>query len=469
VTTTFPRSSPSALGIDPAGIAALVDALESAPGVEPHSLVVLRHGTVAAAGWWAPYAPDRPHLLYSLSKSFTAAAVGLAVGEGLLGLDDTVLQHFPEFADEVPDDRTRRMRVRHLLAMASGHPAETVDRARAADPDDLVHGFLLLPPDEEPGTVFAYNQPCTYTLGEIVRRVSGGTLLEYLRPRLFAPLGIDDFAWRRDDAGHELGYSGGYTTTDAVAALGQLYLDRGVHDGVRILSEAWVDLATSRQVANPDEGNPDWQQGYGFQFWMARHGFRGDGAYGQFSIVLPEQDVVVAMTGQSADMQAVLDAVWQHLLRAVDRAGSADGDAALRARLEALALPPTPGDPLDAPGAAPATGRRTPARDDATRASGLEAVELHRDDERGWTVTLVDASGSVAAPLGDGSWADDGVTASSAVRTADGTVAVEVRFVQTPHLLRVWCPPDGGPFRAAWATQPLHDGIATLRRPADGV
>ena len=467
MTTTFPRSSPSTLGIDPAGITALVDALESTPGVEPHSLVVLRHGTVAAEGWWAPYAPDRPHLLYSLSKSFTAAAVGLAVDEGLLGLDDTVLEHFPEFADEVTDDRTRRMRVRHLLAMASGHRSETLDRALAADPDDLVHGFLLLPPDEEPGSVFAYNQPCTYTLGAIVRRVSGGTLLEYLRPRLFAPLGIEDFAWRRDDAGHELGFSGGYTTTAAVAALGQLYLDRGVRDGVRALSEAWVDLATSSHVQNPDEENPDWRQGYGFQFWMARHGFRGDGAYGQFSIVLPEQDVVVAMTGQSADMQAVLDAVWQHLLPAVDRAGSADDDAALRARLDALTLPPTAGGPLDGADAAPATGRRPPATDDDTRASGLEAVELHLDDQRGWAVTLVDASGSVTAPLGDGTWADDGVTASSAVRTADGTVAVEVRFVQTPHLLRVWCPSDGGPFRAAWATQPLHDGIATLRRPTD--
>jgi CubicO group peptidase (beta-lactamase class C family) len=427
--------------------------------------MVLRHGTVAAEGWWAPYAADRPHLLYSLSKSFTAAAVGLAVDEGLLGLDDTVLEHFPEFADEVTAARTRRMRVRHLLAMASGHRTETLDRARAADPEDLVHGFLLLPPDEEPGTVFAYNQPCTYTLGEIVRRVSGGTLLGYLRPRLSAPLGID-FAWRRDDEGHELGFSGGYTTTAAVAALGQLYLDRGVRDGVRVLSDDWVDQATSRQVDNPDEEDPDWRRGYGFQFWMARHGFRGDGAYGQFCIVLPEQDVVVAMTGQSGDMQAVLDAVWQHLLPAVDRAGSDAGDSALRTRLDALALPPTAGEPLDGPGA-PATGRRTPATDDDTRASGLEAVDLHRDDERRWAVTLVDASGSVTAPLGDGTWADDGVTASSAVRTADGTVAVEVRFVQTPHLLRVWCPADGGPFRAAWATQPLHDGVATLRRPAD--
>ncbi len=175
-----------------------------------------------------------------------------------------------------------------------------------------MRGFLLTPPDEEPGSVFAYNQPCTYTLAAIVRRASGESLVDYLRPRLLDPLGIDDLAWKRDDTGAELGFSGAYAPTAAVAAPRQLYLQRGVWEGRRILDEDWVDAATSTQVANPDEENADWRQGYGFQFWMARHGFRGDGAYGQFCVVLPEQDVVLALTGQSLDMQAVLDAAWQH-------------------------------------------------------------------------------------------------------------------------------------------------------------
>ncbi|WP_349814694.1 serine hydrolase domain-containing protein [Curtobacterium sp. MCJR17_043] len=127
------------------------------------------------------------HLLYSLSKSFTAAAVGIAVRAGLVDLDAPVVGHFPELDAEVTDERTRRMRVRHLLAMASGHRSETIDHAEAIDPTNTVRGFLLLPLDEEPGSVFAYNQPCTYTLAEIVRRASGTSLLEYLRPRLFAP------------------------------------------------------------------------------------------------------------------------------------------------------------------------------------------------------------------------------------------------------------------------------------------
>jgi CubicO group peptidase (beta-lactamase class C family) len=463
VTTTFRRSSPSALGIDAAGVDRLVSALEGAPGVEPHSIMILRHGQVAAEGWWAPFAADRVHLLYSLSKSFTAAAVGIAVRAGLVDLDATVISHFPELDAEVTDERTRRMRVRHLLAMASGHRTETIDRARRLDPTNTVRGFLLLPPEEEPGTVFAYNQPCTYTLGEIVRRVSGTSLLEYLRPRLFAPLGIDDFAWRRDDRGAELGYSGGYTTTDAIAALGQLYLQRGVWDGERLLDEDWVEQATGVRVDNPDEANPDWSVGYGFQFWMARHGFRGDGAYGQFCVVLPDQDVVVAMTGQSLDMQAVLDAVWEHLLPAVDRTGSTQDDERLRDRLAGLALPPVTGDPLGDLPAGSASAVASPA---ARLGAGLEAVHLSQDTDRGWVLTLRDAWGEVTAPVGDRSWLVAGAMATSGARAGD-VASIDVRFVETPHLLHVRWDLASGTAEAAWETEPLHDAVSTLHRPTD--
>ena len=455
MTTTFPRSTPSALGIDAGGVAAFLDALESTPDVEPHGLVLLRHGRVAAEGWWAPYRRESPHLLYSLSKSFTAAAVGIAVREGLVDLDATALSYFPELDADVTDGRSRRIRVRHLLAMASGHREETIDRAEALDPENTVRGFLMLPPDEEPGTVFAYNQPCTYTLAAIVRRVSGESLVAYLRPRLLDPLGIDDLAWRRDDTGAELGYSGCYAPTSAVAALGQLYLQRGVWDGERILDEDWVDAATRPQVDNPDEPNPDWHRGYGFQFWMARHGFRGDGAYGQFCVVLPEQDVVLAMTGQSLDMQAVLDAVWRHLLPAVDAGdGDAAADAGLEARLASLGLPPVTGGPLPDLAAAPLRG------------DGPERVLFARDGGR-WRATLDLDGTTLSVPVGEGEWAVDGPLAASAAADDDGTVRLDVRFVETPHLLHLRLDPAAGRLQARWATEPLHDGPSTLRRPAD--
>ncbi|WP_181422683.1 serine hydrolase [Curtobacterium sp. MCLR17_043] len=456
--TTFPRTTPAALGIDPGGVTALLDALESKPGVEPHSIMLLRHGQVAAEGWWQPYAADRVHLLYSLSKSFTAAGVGIAVRAGLIDLDATVLSYFPELDADVTDERSRRIRVRHLLAMASGHREETIDRAQALDPTNTVRGFLLLPPDAEPGTVFAYNQPCTYTLAEIVRRVTGGSLVAWLRPHLLDPLGIDDLAWRRDDTGAELGYSGCYAPTDAVAKLGQLYLQGGVWDGVRILDADWVEQATSTQVANPDEANPDWSQGYGFQFWMARHGFRGDGAYGQFCIVLPEHDVVLAMTGQSLDMQAVLDAVWEHLLPAVDRASDAASASALEARLTSLGLPPVQG------------GRLPEHLADVElrlRPRGiLDAVTFARSAD-GIRLTITDDGRSESVPLGEGRWAVEGALAASAATEPEGSALVAVRFLETPHLLHLRVDLDEGTVGAKWKTEPLHDGPMTLRRPAD--
>ena len=255
-----------------------------------HSLMIIRHGDVVAEGWWSPYAEKRVHLLYSLSKSFTSTAAAFAIAEGLLDLDATMLSYFPEFDSEITDPHSRSMLVRHVAAMASGHLEETVERAFALDPVEPVRGFLLIPPDREPGSVFAYNQPCTYALAAIIQRLTGQTLTAYLRPRLLDPLGIGEVGWQQYPDGRDIGYSGLHATTDAIARLGLLYLQRGVWNGQRLLSEEWVAQATRVQVETetPNQPNPDWRQGYGFQFWMSRHGYRGDGAYGQFCVVLPE-------------------------------------------------------------------------------------------------------------------------------------------------------------------------------------
>ena len=176
------RSSPESEGVDPAGIQVFLDTLESAPDIEMHSLMIIRHGQVVAEGWWSPYAPEQTHLLYSLSKSFTSTAAAFAVAEGLLDLDATVLSYFPELDREITDPRSRSMLVRHVAAMASGHLEETADRALVLDPLEPVRGFLLIPPDREPGSVFAYNQPCTYSLAAIVQRLTGQTLTAYCGP-----------------------------------------------------------------------------------------------------------------------------------------------------------------------------------------------------------------------------------------------------------------------------------------------
>ncbi|MEU5663385.1 serine hydrolase domain-containing protein [Streptomyces longwoodensis] len=465
---TLPQSTPGAQGVDASGVLAFLDAVETAPGIEPHSLMVLRHGHLVAAGWWAPYTPERRQLLYSVSKSFTATAAGLAVDEGLVRLDDPVLAYFPELDAGITDPRSRALRVRHVAAMASGHADETLDRARALDPGDLVRGFLLLPPDHDPGTVFAYNQPATYALAAIVQRVTGQPLTAYLRPRLLDPLGIGDVAWLRDRSGRELGFSGLHAPTDALARLGQLYLGRGEWRGRRLLSERWVAEATREHVATAGamgdgEGDrQDWDRGYGFQFWRSRHGYRADGAYGQFALVLPEHDAVVALTAAAVDTQGLLRLVWDHLLPAFRTApvtGREDAEAALAERLAGLALAPVSGktappDRADAwAGAAFTPGDGGCA--DVPRLTG--AVVAPGPD--GWTVTLTEAGRPLELGLGAGGWSVSERPLPLAVSGgwSDGDrLAVDVVFLETPHRLRLTCTLPDRTLSARWDTTPLH-------------
>ncbi|HEY0717244.1 MAG TPA: serine hydrolase domain-containing protein [Streptosporangiaceae bacterium] len=477
MTRSLPRSTPAGQQVDPAAVVALLDALETRPDIELHSLMVVRHGHVAAEGWWAPYGPDQRHLLYSLSKSFTSTAAAFARAEGLLSLDDPVVKHFPEFEAEITDPRSRAIRVRHLAAMASGHDREMAAEALARDPAEPVRGFLLIPPDREPGTFFAYSQPCTYTLGSIIQRNAGMRLTEYLRPRLLDPLGIGPVGWQTWPPGREQGFSGLFARTEDVAKLGQLYLQRGRWDGRQLIPADWVAEATSKQVGNPDRENPDWRQGYGFQFWMGRHGYRGDGAFGQFCVVLPEQDTVVAITAATLDMQAILDALWEHLLPGLGADGDGSAQDELSARLAGLALPACPagqaGAAADGPGLLaggpfPVAG---PAGELSTKLTRVRVAG--RED--GWEVTLSEPDNAVSFPAGAGTWAvsspagrGDGTipVAASGGWTGDGRLRLEVIFLETPHRMDIEL---GGPDRTAtvaWRIPPIFGGgLADLACP----
>src|SRR3984893_5111813 len=351
MSSSLPRGTPADQGVDPAAILGFLDAVDERPGVEMHSLMVVRRGRVVAEGWWAPYSAGRPQLLYSLSKSFTSTAAAFAQAEGLLDLDDTVVSHFTEFAADITDPRSQSVKVRHVASMTAGHTREMLGEALMRDREEPVRGFLLIPPDRDPGTVFAYSQPCTYALASIIQRNAGMPLTQYLRPRLFDPLGIGQVGWHTFPPGREQGFSGLHARTEDIAKLGLLYLQGGRWEGAQLIGEKWVAEATSQQVANPAEPNPDWRQGYGFPFWMSRHGYRGDGAFGQFCLVLPEQDTVIATTACTLDMQAVLDAMWDRLLPGLDTVspGAAAAQDQLGARLARLELPaysgaPTPAD-----------------------------------------------------------------------------------------------------------------------------
>ncbi|GAA2515527.1 hypothetical protein GCM10010423_03550 [Streptomyces levis] len=479
--SALPTSGPAAQGVDAAGVHAFLDALEAAPEIEPHSVMIMRHGHLVASGWWAPYTAHRPHLLYSLSKSFTGTAAGVAEAEGLLDFDAPVISYFPEFEADITDPRSRAMLVRHVASMASGHTRETVEEAYGRDPAEPVRGFLLLPPDRDPGTVFAYNQPTTYTLGAIVQRVTGQSLSAYLRPRLLDPLGIGEVFWRRDRTGREIGFSGLHATTDAVARLGQLYLNDGLWEGRRLLPEGWVARATRPRIptggAMGDVDRQDWDQGYGYQFWTSRHGYRGDGAYGQFCLVLPDHDAVIATTAATERMQDVLNLVWEHLLPAFGPgplSGREAADAELRRRLDRLALPPAPGAPVPPVGAGDRVEDWAAARFTASGAGPVRGVALDRDAD-GWTLTLTGDGDPdrdrVRLRIGAEGWtvAEEPLpTAVSGGWTGPGTLAVDVVFLETPHRLAVTCSLADKTVAARWRTEPLERGRLTSRRAPRG-
>ena len=257
----LPRSTPEAQGIPSSAILAFIEAADQ-KAVGLHSLMLVRHGHVVAEGWWRPYERDDPHMLFSLSKSFASTGIGLAVAEGRLSLDDTVLSLFPEDAPAEPSDNLKAMRVRDLLAMSTGHHADDLSKfSFDKSPVPLVRAFLALPVAHKPGTHFLYNTPASYMLSAIVQKATGRTLVEYLGPRLFEPLGIKNPKWDASPQGISLGGFGLNATTEDIARFGQLYLQRGAWQGRQLLTTDWVAAATSRQTSNGSNPKSDWDQG----------------------------------------------------------------------------------------------------------------------------------------------------------------------------------------------------------------
>jgi CubicO group peptidase (beta-lactamase class C family) len=342
------QSTPEAEGISSKGILDFINAAEEQQPNALHSFMLVRHGKVVADGWWNPYNPDSPHLLYSLSKSFTSTAIGLAVSEGLVSLDDEVISFFPDKTPEDPSPNLQEMRIRDLLRMTTGHATDSYRRIQG-HPDGWVAGFLSLPVEHKPGSIFIYNTGATYMLSAILQKVTGQTLIEFLTPRLFDPLEIKTPYWQSDPEGINLGGTGLFVTTKDIAKFGQLYLQEGNWKDQQILPEGWIEMATSLQTSNGSNPTSDWDQGYGFQFWRCRNGlYRGDGAFGQYCIVMDDYDAVLAITSGSGDMQGILNIVYDHLLPAMqEEALPADEESlsALNNKLESLKINAVQGNP----------------------------------------------------------------------------------------------------------------------------
>lgn len=441
----LPRSTPEAQGIPSTAIRAFLDAAER-DITHLHSIMLLRHGHVVAEGWWAPYGPTHPHMLFSLSKSFTSTAIGLLVAEGRLSIDDSVLAHFPSEAPAEPSAHLLAMRVRHLLSMSTGHATDTTGAVFGHATPDWTRAFLALPVEYEPGTLFVYNTGATYMLSAIVQHLAGMPLVEYLQPRLFEPLGIAPPTWETSPEGINLGGTGLSVTTEGIARFGQLYLQQGVWQEERLIPEAWVAEATACQVPNAPAKNADWEQGYGYQFWRCRHdAYRGDGAFGQFCVVMPTQDAVLVITSGVPNMQQVLDMAWEHLLPAMTMTQPADpaAQAGLDERLAGLRLPPMAGQAI-APVAAAVSGKTYIVVENKDR------VETLRFDfgSTNCTLTIHNTSGEQSIPCGYGAWlcgaaalerSMQGKVAASGAWTDAATYVIQLWWYETPFGRTLTC------------------------------
>jgi Beta-lactamase len=346
----LPRSLPEDEGVSSAGILRFINVAEKSRN-ELHSFMLLRHGKVIAEGWWNPYHRSLRHSLYSASKTFTSTAVGFAIQENRLKLNDKVISFF---AHELPDSISPNLAVltvRDLLIMAGGQDPESTPVVGKSK--NWVKVFLATPIVKKPGTEFLYNSMGTFMLSAIVQKVTGQKVIDYLKTKLFDPLGITGMDWEENLMSVNTGGWGLRIKTEDMAKVGQLYLQKGMWNGNQILPADWIEEATTGkifrnpQLAQSKKDSSDWDQGYGYQIWRCRHhAYRADGAYGQYIIVLPDLDAVMVIQSETPDMQNELNLVWDYLLPAFKKnklPADQKSQSVLKEKLSSLAIKPESG------------------------------------------------------------------------------------------------------------------------------
>jgi len=445
------RSSPEQQGISSSTILRFVEALEQIS--EVHSFMLLRHGSVVAEGWWSPYSKENPHMVFSLSKSFTSTAAGFAVNENLLSLDDTVLSFFPEEAPAQVSEHLEKMQVRHLLIMSSGHAVDTWSDMVERSDGNWIKAFLAVPVQHTPDTHFLYNTGATYMLSAIVQKCTGMKLVDYLNQQFFETIGIEDATWEESPQGIAAGGIGLNLKTEDIARFGQFYLQKGVWQGEQLLPEAWINDATSFQISNSDGVQADWTQGYGYQFWCCRHNaYRGDGVFGQFCVVMPEQDAVFVMTGgmDVFDMQEPLNLVWDILLPAMSSASLPDDTIShnnLVNKLDSLNIVPVEGE-TSSPVVSQVSGKIYGVDENELSIQSM----IFNFTESACEITLKSDEVQETILCGYGEWQHSQTTifnesplfdktpvASSGAWTNEDTFTVVFRLIETPFYYTMTC------------------------------
>ena len=340
----LPRSTPEEEGVPSGTIARFFEQVE-AKGYNVHGLMMLRHEKVIAEHWWTPYAPEYQHAMYSATKTFTGAAVGFAVQEGLLKLDDKVTSFFPDLLPDTISTQLAKLSVKHLLTMTVGHAPTRY----AGSGKSQVRLFLAAPFAYEPGTSFAYNITASHMLSHIITQVTGVSIHDYLKPRLLDPLGIKDVIWEMDNDGIPMGNGGSHMKTSDLAKMGLFLLNKGKWNGKQLLNAAWIDSATTpHRFQHPEwteeeieNAKDDGAQGYGYQIWMGRrHSYRAIGGQNQLIMVIPEYDFILVCHSQIGDEAGFNSLIYDMLPSMSDKKLKADPAFDLNTAIANYAIKP---------------------------------------------------------------------------------------------------------------------------------
>ena len=323
------RSTPESQGVSAAGILAFLDGIEET-GFEVQSFMLWRHDHVVAEGWWSPYRADRIHMMHSLTKSVTACAVGLAVADGHFRLEDKAVSFYPEHLPATVSDNLAAMTVEDLLTMRTGHAGMVSGSAWRPIKTSWIAEFFKIPVVTRPGTNFVYTSAATYMLSAIVTRTVGQSVADYLKPRLFDPLGIEGYQWPAGPEGISPGANGlSWKTVDSLK-LGILHARNGVWQGRQILPKTWTDAVQYPHV--PDT--------YGYQWWLGPDGvFLADGLFSQLCFVFPRHDAVLAITAGIPEKSQFNKFVYKYFPTAFSVASPNDS-LVLKTRIGTLRLLP---------------------------------------------------------------------------------------------------------------------------------
>lgn len=278
------------------------------------SVLMLRDGKLCFERYWPPYDKNVNHRMYSVGKSFTAIAIGLLIGDGVLTIEDAICDYFPDKLPENVHPYIRQMKIRHLLTMSTAHKKTTYKDYNG----DWVESFFHVEPDYPPGTIFSYDTSATHVLCALVERLSGMDMLQFLRGRVLDGIGFTSREWLRDEAGIIRGGDGLFCTSRDLASVAQLCMDGGIYHGKQLIPADYLKEMIKVQISTAHKEAYDEQFGYGYQVWGNRGGgFTFFGLGGQLAVCFPDKRFMLVTTSHMAERARDIRFIYESFYQAV--------------------------------------------------------------------------------------------------------------------------------------------------------